>query len=100
MSVQRRERVRHAAICALAALDALTVLAGALASARAADLFDDLYRRGQQQNGTLKTLHRAVHRNDDVDAADAAADGARHASRSSVRRASCSATSSRTSASS
>jgi outer membrane lipoprotein-sorting protein len=55
MSVQRRERARHAAICALP-LSIVMVLAGALASARTFDLFDDLYRRGQQQNGTLRTF--------------------------------------------
>ena len=55
MSVQRRERARHAAIGALP-LWIVTLLAGAFASPRAADLFDDLYRRGQQQNGTLRTF--------------------------------------------
>ena len=55
MSVQRRERARDAATCALPLLIVM-VLAGALASARTFDLFDDLYRRGQQQNGTLRTF--------------------------------------------
>ena len=46
-----------------------------------AESFDELYARGQQANAGAEDADRALHRNDDLVAADAAAGRARHARR-------------------
>jgi outer membrane lipoprotein-sorting protein len=58
MPVQRRDQLRQARVVAVACVLSMISVAVADPGARG-DLFDDLYHRGQEQNGNLRTLTAA-----------------------------------------